>query len=201
MTGDIIQPLLGIHHDVLRLLLRFFLITMHPLIPVRTRPVLQVHRVLVVVVLLAVVILRGPPGHADELPSLARPPVLLLELPAVDGLGNLDGERAAAAQGQHQVQRRAALELVVGCCLVVDPVYKVLARGPIREEGLGWGVGKKAHLLAAVDETLLNGWDALLLLDFLFDLGYLELGRQWLAGWFLVIVGGRCVAAQGAWLV
>jgi len=47
------------------------------------------------------------------------------------------------------MERRAALEGVVARCLVVD------------------------HLLAAVDETLLDGWDALLLLDLLFDLRYL----------------------------
>jgi hypothetical protein len=29
-------------------------------------------------------------------------------------------------------------------------------------------------LLAAVDETLLDGWDAFLLLDLLFDLRYLQ---------------------------
>ncbi len=29
-------------------------------------------------------------------------------------------------------------------------------------------------MLAAVDETLLDGWNALLLLDLLFDLRYLE---------------------------
>jgi hypothetical protein len=35
----------------------------------------------------------------------------------------------------------------------------------------GWGLEEDAHLLAAVDEALLDGRDALLLLNLLFDLG------------------------------
>lgn len=64
------------------------------------------------------------PRHADEFPSLTRPPVLLLDLPAADRLGDLGDEAAAAAQREDQMQRRAALELVVGCALVVDPVFQ-----------------------------------------------------------------------------
>lgn len=63
------------------------------------------------------------PGHNYGLGRPpAGPPVLLLVLPTAGELLHLGGEAAPAAEREHEVERRAALELVVGCGLVVDPV-------------------------------------------------------------------------------
>jgi hypothetical protein len=78
------------------------------------------------------------------------------------------------------MERCASFECVVRCRLVIDPVsqspvsvpvYSIVRRAAVLgvhvESGCG---GENEHLLAAKDETLLDGRDALLLLHLLLDL-------------------------------
>ena len=99
-------------------------------------------------------------------------------MPAAKGLGDLGDEGAAAAESEDEMQGRAAFEGIVCCCLVVGPVgvtnairhgFEERAGGGNRGEG-GRGREGDEHLLAAVDEALLDRWDAFFLFDLLFDL-------------------------------
>jgi len=66
---------------------------------------------------------------------------------------------AAASKGQYQMQRCATLKLVLCRRLLVGPILALA--NPTKTH-----IPRKyAHLLSAVDETLLRGWDAFLLLD------------------------------------
>lgn len=91
----------------------------------------------------------------------------------------------AATQGEHQVQSSAALKVVLGRRLVVAPVSRkmwsaraqqLLRRGRRGGVEARWRVQDicDVHLLAAEDETLLDGRDAFLLLDTLLYAGDLR---------------------------
>ena len=91
---------------------------------------------------------------------------------------------AATSQRKHQMQCRATLELVVTSCLVVDPdtqrmgLVSGVVQGGQKTVGDGSRGSVRSHLLSSVDQALLHGRDALLLLDLFLDLGHLEWSQQ-----------------------
>lgn len=76
---------------------------------------------------------------------------------------------APAAQGKHQMERGTAFEVIFCGCLVIRPINreKRLATSLRRAQGLSASYNRNEglHLLSAEDESLLDGWNALLLFD------------------------------------
>ena len=89
-----------------------------------------------------------------------------------------DREGLASPKSEDEMEGRASLERVVRSRLVVDPasperclsvcVYVARWRESVEEQSI--------HLLSTEDQALLNGRDALLLLDLLLDLSDLSTG-------------------------
>jgi hypothetical protein len=99
-------------------------------------------------------------------------------------------ELGATTESEDQVQGSTAFQAVFGGSLVVDPVCNIwisicplwkwwgsgvaLERTLLSREAVSVDIetraGKYTHLLSTVDQTLLDGWDTLLLLDLLLDL-------------------------------
>lgn len=101
---------------------------------------------------------------------------LFVQIRSVDtGHRPLSSSPRATSESEDEMQRVAGGEVVLGGRLVVGPAVGPggLALLPYSREL--WGC---SHLLAAMDEALLDGRDALLLLDLLLDLRNL-LVRAW----------------------
>ncbi len=84
----------------------------------------------------------------------------------------------ATAQSKHEMERGTAFERVVRGSFLVGPIlcqlslsYHLCSSFPFQNWRKEGGCKEDVHLLATKDQSLLNRWNTLFLLDLLLNLG------------------------------